>query len=115
MVRRGRGRGGGSTQHHDACIRGRGNADANHHFRAAKHRVLGTLLGQYKLGIAFGNIIKVARTDHGVAHGWYGGYGGAAADRHSTMMRASEVAVGDAGSNHYFRAAEHRVLGTLLG
>ena len=33
-----RGRGGGSPQHHDACIRGRGDADANHHFRDAKHR-----------------------------------------------------------------------------
>ena len=41
--------------------------------------------------------------------------GGAAADRHSTMMRASEVAVGDAGSNHHFRAAKHCVLDTLLG
>ena len=44
------------------------------------------------------------------------GRGGAAADRHSTMMRASsEVAGGDAGSNHHFRAAKHRVLGMLLG
>ena len=39
MVRRVRGRGGGSPQHHDACItRDRGDTDANHHFRAAKHR-----------------------------------------------------------------------------
>ena len=30
-----------------------GDASSNHCFRAAKHRILGTLLGQSKLGIAF--------------------------------------------------------------
>ena len=46
---------------------------------------------------------------------WFGVCGGAAADRHSAMMRASVVG-GDAGSNHCFRAAKHRVFdSTLLG
>ena len=60
VVRRGRGRGSGPSQHHDACTRSRRRRDAgaNHHFRAAiKHRVLDTLFGQSKL------IVEVARRE----------------------------------------------------
>ena len=77
--------GGAAADRHSTMMRASvvgGDAGSNYYFRAAKHRVLGTLLGQSKLGIAF----EVA----GVAWG-FGGGGGAAADRHSTMMRASEV------------------------
>ena len=48
---------------------------------------------------------------------WFGDVReGAAADRHSTMRRASGRTVGDdADSNHHFRATKHRVLDMLLG
>ena len=42
------------------------------------------------------------------------GCGGAAADR-CTLMRPHRVVESDAGSNHHFRAANHRVLDTFLG
>ena len=56
--RRGRGRGSGPPQHHDACIKVvGGDACSNHHYRAAKHRVLDTLLEHSKLRIT----CKIAR------------------------------------------------------
>ena len=64
MVWRVRGRGGGSTQHYDAWI-GRtevgGDTSSNHHFRAAKHRVLDTLVGQSKLRITLGGRVESHR------------------------------------------------------
>ena len=50
---------------------------------------------------------------HGAVCG-FGVGGGAAADRHATLMRASQVVGGDACSNHHLRAAKHPVLDTLL-
>ena len=86
-----------------------GDADSNHHFRAAKHRVPGTLLGQSKLGITFEGRWSGMR----VRRVWgFRGCGGAAAD---PQHQSYAVAGGDAGSNHYFRAANHRVLDTPLG
>ena len=48
---------------------------------------------------------------------WCDGSEGAGARRRIVTAHFSvhQVVGGDAGSNHHFRAAEHRVLGTLLG
>ena len=82
------------------------DAGSNHHFRAAKHRVLDMLWGQYKIRITLGG--RVGR--HRVEWWLEGAFnGGAAADRHSTMMRASDVVLagGDADSNNH-SATKHR-------
>jgi hypothetical protein len=86
-----------------------GDACSKHHFRAAKHRVLDTLSEHPELKIKFKVAWRVVERCEGL-----GGDGGAAADRHSTMMQASEVVGGDACSNHHYRADKHRVLDTLL-
>ena len=57
-----------------------------------------------KLKITFGVAWRV------ITLWWFGGCGGAAADRHMHLDVKR-----DAGSNHHFRAAKHRVLDTLLG
>ena len=81
-----------------------GDACSNHHFRAAKHRVLDTLLEHPELKIKFKVAWRVVERCEGL-----GGDGGAAADRHSTMMRCVHEDVGgDACSNHRFRAAQCR-------
>ena len=46
-------------QHHDACTKVIGSdAGSNYHIRAAKHRVLGTLLGQPTLRITYGGRVE---------------------------------------------------------
>ena len=78
------------------------DAGSNHHFRAAKHRVLDMLWGQYKIRITLGGRVGRHRVEW-----WLGAFnGGAAADRHSTMMRASNVVLAGGDNNH--SATKHR-------
>ena len=67
------------------------------------------LLGQPKLSFTFW---EIAWSHREVRR--FGECGGAAADRHSSLMRASGRG-GDAGSNHHFRAAKYRAFDTLFG
>ena len=77
---------GAGARRRTSPMRGRvveGDACSNHHFRAAKHRALDTPLWHFKLIIT----LEVARWSWSDERVWTDG--GAAADRPSTMMRAS--------------------------
>ena len=87
-----------------------GDADANHHLRAAKSSAYLARswdnLSSYNLREVAWRVIE-----------WCGGTEEAGArQRTVTAPRCvHQIVGGDAGSNHHFRAAKHRVLDTLLG
>ena len=105
--RKGRGRGRSRLPAHHDSMR---EHEVEETMRAVNHRVLDHVSGANKLRIVIGEIVGGSRCCCEAV--WCGG---AAADRqHDDACHLRKVVESDAGSNHLFRAVNHRVPDTLL-